>query len=185
MKTMTVKLRGIAPLYLHNNQTVDPLNEFARAIKKISGKRSKTDADFEKMSQLEFMAGLYMGDKGPVIPSKMLHACFVEGSKKSKHGKLAKAGVFFPSHSPIKYKGTKDPEKMYAAGFVSRDPVKVQRNTIIRTRPRFEEWGIDVEVEYEPSVMSKEDVVLAWENAGKYCGLGDWRPQNGRFVVEE
>ena len=41
-------------LIMHNGQTADPLNPFSKAMKEISGKRKKTDTDYEAMANIEF-----------------------------------------------------------------------------------------------------------------------------------
>jgi hypothetical protein len=82
-------------LIMHNGQTADPLNSFSKAMKEISGKRKKTDADFEALANIEYQAGLYLNAKGQVIiPSRVLESVLVEGAKKSKEGKLALSGMF-------------------------------------------------------------------------------------------
>ncbi len=44
-KPLQLKLIGCRPLVMHNGRLSDPLDEFAKAIQKVSKKRSKTDAD--------------------------------------------------------------------------------------------------------------------------------------------
>ena len=48
-KSVKLKFVGVSPLLMHNSQTVDPTNKFARALKEISGKRKKVDADYENL----------------------------------------------------------------------------------------------------------------------------------------
>lgn len=187
METMSVRLTGIAPLIVHNNQAVDPLNYYAKEMKKISGKRNKTEADHEQLSNLEFFAGLYLVNDIPVVPAKALAATFIKGAMKDKNGPLAKAGVFFSEHAVINHNGPQTPEELWKAQepYVFRCPVKVGQSTIIRTRPMFEEWYLDVTFEYDNEVIDKAAILLAWEKAGRVVGLCDWRPQHGRFYVQE
>lgn len=63
MKTYKVTLIGEAPIMLNNDQTADPLNHIAKAIKKISNKNKKTEADHLELSKLEWFGGLYLEDK--------------------------------------------------------------------------------------------------------------------------
>ncbi len=91
-----VELAGDS-LIMHNGQTADPLNPFSKAMKEISGKRKKTDSDYEAMANIEYKAGLYVDAKNNVIvPSRVLESVLVEGAKKSKEGKLALSGMFVP-----------------------------------------------------------------------------------------
>ena len=41
-KVMLLTIIGTAPLVMHNGQTADPLNKYAKMLKAISGKRKKT-----------------------------------------------------------------------------------------------------------------------------------------------
>jgi hypothetical protein len=186
MKDVKFQLTGVAPIILHSNQTVDPLNPYAKQMKSISSKRSKTEADFEAMSKIEFFASLYTSEGRVIIPDKMLNAVFVAGAMKDKNGPLAKAGAYFDQHAILEYDGPKDPEELWKAGepFVFRCPVKVQRNTVIRTRAMFPGWSATVSMQYEESIIDIEQIILAWNKAGAVVGMGDWRPRYGRFVAD-
>lgn len=104
-KTLTTKVIGIAPLIMHNGQTADPLNKYAKAMKEVSGKRKKTEADYIKLAEIEFKAGLYMNVEGPVVPSQMIEATILAGARKSKLGKLAQAGIIVEKHASLIYDG--------------------------------------------------------------------------------
>ena len=49
-QTLRFKFISVAPLLCHNGQLADPLNDLVRQMKKISGKREKTDADLEELA---------------------------------------------------------------------------------------------------------------------------------------
>ena len=88
-KQYLVELAGDS-LIMHSGQTADPLNHFTKALKEISSKRKKTDADFEAMANIEYQAGLYLNkNREVIIPSRVLESVLVEGAKKSKEGKIA------------------------------------------------------------------------------------------------
>ena len=69
LKSISLQVKGAAPLLMRNGQTSDPLNHFSKAIKDISGKRAKTDADFIALSEIEYRSGLYIDKNGPYLPS--------------------------------------------------------------------------------------------------------------------
>ena len=78
---------GISPLIMHNGQTADPLNKFARELKQLSGKRKKTDEDYAAMAKIEWMAGLYVNNDGYlIVPSFVIESAIYEGAKKQKLG---------------------------------------------------------------------------------------------------
>ncbi len=56
MKEIIVAINGPI-LMMHNGRTKDPLDPYAKALKKLTGKRKKTDADYLEISRLEWEAG--------------------------------------------------------------------------------------------------------------------------------
>jgi hypothetical protein len=183
---MNVKIKGVAPIILHNGHLADPLNEYTKKIKEVSSKRSKTDADNEKMARLEWEGGLYFDADGDIaIPSKCVESMLIEAAKKNRLGKQFKAGVicdlpFFK----LKYSGPKDLNNLYDRGFMLRELVKIQTSKIVRTRPMFSEWSIDVQIFYLDDVVTKQQVVEALNIGGQLIGLCDYRPKYGRFEPE-
>lgn len=72
------KVEGIAPLLMHNGQLADPLCRWTQEMKVITSKRKKTEDDFERLAQLEWMGGLYLDDKGaPAIPGELIEAMLI------------------------------------------------------------------------------------------------------------
>lgn len=69
------------------------------------------------------------------------------------------------------------------------DMVKVGMGTAdLRYRPIFENWYIDLEIEYNASGDITLESIISCLNAGGYvCGLGEWRPEKdgdfGRYHV--
>ena len=53
----------------------------------------------------------------------------------------------------------------------------------MRTRPIFEEWAVEVEVGFNPEILNRATLIDWMKTAGELVGIGDWRPQNGRFQV--
>jgi hypothetical protein len=183
-RTMTLKITGVCALLMHNGQLADPLNHFAKEIKKISGKRDKTEADYEQMAKLEFLGSLYLAQQEPCLPGEMLEASMIEGAKKKKRGNQAKAGLLCDGMYPLAYDGPRDPHALWADGrFRLSTGVRVQRNRVIRTRPRFEGWSAEVEIKYMPSLLNESEVRDIIKLVGEIVGLGDWRPRFGRFVT--
>jgi hypothetical protein len=185
-KKSKYRLTGIAPLLLHNGQLADPLNNFSKEIKKISGKRKKTDADLEQMAELEFKGSLYVDEDGePILPSEGIEAIVRSGARKSKEGKLVEAGLFCVSNVKLEYDGPKDVDELWKdKKFVSRVPVKIGASKIMRTRPIFHNWACTLEVSFNDEVCNEEQVFGWFKVAGEQCGAFDWRPKHGRFEVE-
>lgn len=184
-KVLTYKLQSDSPMLMHSGQTADPLNKWAKMLKEISGKRNKTDADYEQMAKIEFFAGLYMGENGPVIPAPNIDAMLIGAAKKLREGPVAKSGVFCVQSAPLQYVGPRNADDLWAdERFRHVAIVRVQTSRIARTRPIFNEWTATVAVQYEDSIVNAAQVDRWMQIAGSQCGLGDWRPQYGRFSVE-
>ena len=185
MKDLTIKLTGIAPLILHNNQTVDPQNYYAIEAAKVRNKKPKTDADLARLAEIDFMSALYLQDDKVILPTKVLGAAFIAGAKKDRQGPGAKAGAFFTDHAMLEYGEDLAPEELFTCGrYTSREIVKVQQSSVVRVRPIFHKWGATVKMIFDPEVIDESTIQRAWERAGHVCGVGDWRPQHGRFAVE-
>lgn len=184
-KTLTYELTSLCPMIMHNGQTADPLNKFAKALKQISSKRAKTDSDFEEMARIEFMAGLYMGRNGPIIPAQNIDAMLINGAKKSKEGMLAKGAVFCMENVDLIYDGPRDANQMWEVDdFRFSRIVKVGTARVVRMRPIFNAWKATVKINFEPSLVNESRLVDWWNAAGSVVGLGDWRPQYGRFETK-
>jgi hypothetical protein len=78
---------------MHNGRLCDPTYDITKKMKVISGKRDKTEADFEQMARLEFMGSLYVYNKKLIIPTEVFEATLVAGAKKTKSGKIAQAAL--------------------------------------------------------------------------------------------
>lgn len=184
-ETLRYTLTSSAPLLMHNGQTANPLNRFAQELKKVSGKRNKTDADHMRMAEIEFMAGLYMGEDGPVIPAYVVDSMLVGAAKKSKEGPLAKSSVFCLEHARLEYDGPRTADALWEdERFRHVALVRVGTARIARTRPVFNEWACTVAISVETGLVNPGRVDEWMLVAGTQIGIGDWRPQHGRFTVK-
>ncbi|MFG6094324.1 hypothetical protein SPB21_03700 [Leptothoe sp. ISB3NOV94-8A] len=172
---------------MHSGQTADPLNRYSKALKAVSSKRAKTDADFEEMAKIEWYASLYTNKKEKIIiPDFVLEAAFVAGARKSKLGKQAQAGLFVDGHALLNFDGDDLPIDELFKRDQNRHcaAVRVQRARVMRTRSFFEDWTATIKLVYNDSMLNKPAVIRAIEDCGEQVGLCDWRPKYGRFVVE-
>lgn len=184
-KSLTYRLNGSAPLIMHNGQTADPTNRWAKSMKQVSSKRVKTDADYEELAKLEFFAALYLDKElGPVIPAPNIEAMLIEAAKKSKEGMLAKSGLICTQHMALTFDGPRTIEDLWtSSGFRYTALVRIGTSRIARTRPIFDQWGGDICLQVEDSVVNPGRVDDWIRVAGQLVGLGDWRPQHGRFTA--
>lgn len=187
-KTLKVRLTGASPLLLHNGQTANPLNVYAKQLKAVSSKRNKTEEDFAALAKIEFLAGLYTDSKGAyTLPGHNLEAALLEGARKNKNGRQVQGGAFVVNDPKLTFPGSeKKPEDLWEgqehALMVS---VRVQKNRVMRCRPLIPTgWTCVVEMKYDPAILEEPAILQAWETAGLERGIGDWRPKYGRFSVE-
>jgi hypothetical protein len=199
IRKANVVLNGTTDILLHNGQTADPRNQYAKAMKMISGKRKKTDADLDQLAKVEWFAGLYLG-KLPdgsvttVLPSHVLESAFIAGAKKSKRGVQTKSGLFVDSQAVLNFEGKPEGQldetalkdsldALYEAGQHHLTVgVKVSTSKVMRTRPKFSGWSAECQIEFDDAVMTFADVQEVIEDAGRLVGVGDWRPKFGRFA---
>jgi len=184
-KELEIEIRGLTPTIQHSGQLADPLNQWTKAMREITKKRVKTDADLMELSRLEWMGGLYVDDKGrPCWPGENIEALIRSGAKATKSGKDAQSGLIVDGNPQLIFPDMKkSPEQLWENPeyrFVSG--VRVGQSRVMRTRPIFRNWSLKFVVSYNPSIIKSESDLLAWiDHAGAAVGLSDFRPKFGRF----
>lgn len=182
------RLTGVAPLLMNNGRKSDPTDPWTKRLKEITTNKKKTEDDHLEIRRIEWFAGLYTDESGKkiVLPADLILGAVVQGAKKNKNGPEAKAGVF--EHAPwfaLKHDGPADVEKLYEApGFCDYRGVRVGNKRVMRARPRFATWSVDIALMIDPEVIDAKLVTQALDRCGQLVGIGDYRPRFGRFTVE-
>lgn len=188
MQTIKAKLVGVAPLMIHNGRLADPTYKWTKAIKEVSSRKKKTEEDFLELKRLEWFGGLYLDEDGDIaVPADVILGVTVSGAKKNKNGVEAKAGIYEtrPFYK-LEFDGPKDLDKLYEDGRCSDYRlVVVSRARVMRSRPIFRNWSIQVELMIDPDIIDKKLVQQALVAAGERVGIGELRPRYGRFTVEK
>lgn len=167
-----VEIKGARPLLMH------ALTDLGDNPKRRRGEHLPPEKEAELY--------LYKDEKGNVvIPSLNIKAMLRDAGRNYKisgrrttYGAMIKAGIDIEPYPyvPLKHNGWK----------VDIRPVVVQRSRILRARPRFDEWGLEFTVvNKDPQVLLRDTMKRVIEDAGKYYGLGDFRPEFGLFEVKE
>lgn len=200
MARMLVSLDGTTesngtPLLMHNERLADPLNPFALAIGKISKKRGKTEADHLEIALLEFQGGFYhdgcfapdnitTGEVGPYIPVWHVVRCIQNAGKQHKLGATVLRGVVpAQEKAPVLYDGPRAVDAMWRDGrFALRKSVGIGSSRTMRTRPCFTDWKLEAEIEVDLTQIDPEKINQLIQEAGRFQGLGDYRPVYGRFL---
>ena len=165
-----VSIKGISPLLQHRyaDEPVD------LPTKRVSGKR-----DFSAESG----NALYQTPEGVIYqPSSHLERAMMKSAAKFQIGGRGKktykdlfqcAVIVSPDIITHKIQNY----------VVDRRPVIIQRARVMRERPRFDEWGLDFQIEIFDDQVKPEVVNEVLVDCGKYVGIGDYRPKFGRFMV--
>ena len=188
METMTLKIKGLTPLLMHNGQLCDPMNEHTKAMSAAvkDAKKSKTEAAWKAAYRAEFMGGLYLDAKGePCLTSDMIDSMIVEGARKTRQGKDAEISISsVPGTFALIYKGPRDPDKLWKSGAYHKVcGAKIGKARVMRCRPMFVDWSVVIDLMYDTDLVNPKDVLKFVEKAGMQVGIADWRPKYGRFEV--
>lgn len=179
------RIIGASPLVMHNGQLASPLNPIAREMKRVSGKRAKTDSDYEQLAKLEFLGSLYLSAGEPCIPGEVFESCLTQAAKKARRGAQAKAGIICDENFRLEYEGPRSAEGLWTdEAFRFVVGVRVGQARVMRCRPVFRKWSATVVVDFLPDQLNGRDIIELAQVAGRIVGLCDWRPKFGRFSVE-
>jgi hypothetical protein len=63
--------------------------------------------------------------------------------------------------------------------------VKVGTARVMRTRPIFRDWIVDIELDVNTDLVNETQVFNWLKTAGEQCGAFEWRPKYGLFKVEK
>lgn len=185
-QTAKYHLTGQAPLLMHNGQLSDPLNQWAQAIKKISEKRKKTEADHEEIGRLEWHGSLYFFEGAPCIPLQAIKATLLRAAMTLKKGPKVKAGLVCESHAPLEYDGPTDPKEMWLdERFRYRVSKFLKGVRIVRTRPIFFPWSATIVLAFNDELLNPGEVNELVKIAGHTIGLLEERPEYGRFTMQK
>ena len=171
MEKVTVRIKGVAPLLM---------NRFV--IKKDEQETAKRrDEQFDPKEDAE--KALYRNSKGCFAPSTWIEACLRDTAKEFKgkgRGSLKAtvlASVFVePDEIPLN-------KKTYDE--IDQRPAVIQRQRIVKSRPKFNSWELEFAVNFDEKRIRKETLKQILEEAGQTKGIGDYRPKFGRFEVVE
>ena len=181
-------IRSIRPLLMQAETLANPLNSVTKTHKSVSGKRKKSEDDYNWRLESEWKASMYH-DKalGPYMPSLNIEACISEAAKAFKQGKAVKQTVeVMGDKMPLQYSGPRDMAGLYGDGsspFVDVRGVNVGGRKVMRARPVFMNWELTFDVGFMADLIDSNDVIRIVEHAGRVIGIGTYRPRFGRFEV--
>lgn len=187
MKTLVFQIESIVPLLMHDDKTANPLNEYAKKLKSLTGKRKKTDEDYALIAEVEWNASLYYENGNYIIPTKVIEAALLASAKQFKKGTLLKQCVIVADDMVLDFKDNNlKPDKLFKKlEYVDMRTVKIGQAKTTRCRPKFDNWKGEFTVILDEEKLNSEEIEQIVSNAGKYVGMCDYRPRYGRFQITD
>ena len=171
MEIYSVKIKGVKPLLMHAPVGL--------------GDKPKLRRGEHLDPKVEAESYLYKDSRGKIcIPAVNVKAClrsagrnYRVSGRRTTFGSMIRAGLDIRPYPMIPL--------IHDGGWeVDVRPVVIQRSRILRARPRFDDWALEFEItNQDPTIIHEETLQKIVTDAGKYYGLGDFRPEFGLFNV--
>lgn len=180
MKTYKAKIKGISPYSSSRHYTDDKLSK-------------ELPKDYEART---WRSRLHVDENGMVfIPPMAFKNCLSEAAKfisiqipgkgKATYTKHFEAGVLVMDPIPL---GVKAEEVSGEWLFVPADGKRGSGKRVEKCFPIIPEWGGELIIHVLDETITKDVLQKHLEEAGKFIGVGRFRPRNngfyGRFIVE-
>ena len=166
-----VKIEGVSPLLQHRYE----MEEAESKSKKKVG-----SVDYSKEAE----KAIYRDESGKIyqpashIEGALMKAAVnfqITGKGKKTYKDLTKMVIVEPFAIPHLQKAFK----------VDKRPVVINRARVVRYRPRFDKWSLKFTMMVTEDQLPIEVLEEIMEYAGRYIGIGDYRPRFGRFRIVE
>jgi len=168
---VAVTIEGISPLLMH-----------AFPLMPIEGLEKKPPEEQARLA-------LYQDEQGkPYIPGENVYRAFVSGAKYVKGKRGASLATVVAASVGV------SPARLYLDGCrwqVDARPVRIKatQGTVVRYRPRFDAWSVSFTIDYDETLLKREELHRIVESTGARVGMLDFRPERkgpfGRFMVTE
>jgi hypothetical protein len=172
--TVQVTIEGAAD-YLFHRWNVEAVDEKARAAK--NSKAKKTD-DIENYVWRDDAGGL-------CIPGEQFRGAIVAAAKFKQDPRSPRKSAMDLYKAGVVVTTLLAPLGVNNWDYLDKRRVTIQRQGINRTRPAMRTgWKVEFEVMVLlPEYIDRQTLRETIENAGRLCGVGDFRPTFGRFGV--
>ena len=201
IRRFEIAVEGVSPLLLSNNLCSDPLSLAAKDKKFFTDKGKKVDEDHLNLRLIDWVHSGYWSKPGKVVideqenavsfdgfsdltlPSQNFARCLRNGATAFRLGKEVNRALIVENEPLIDYDGPKAANDMVAnSKFILTSPVVRKQSTNWVTRLVLPQWSVDYTVSVDDERISVSDLERIVQNAGRFEGLGTWRPRYGRFV---
>jgi hypothetical protein len=181
MKQISLKINGLSPVLLSCDRLADPLDKKTIAHKELTSKRKKTEDDHIAIARSQWEGLLYWDDAiGVYMPSQNIRASLVGGAKLNKLGMQVKRGTLILEEKiPLQYGKKLSINQLWDQKYIDRRSVVVSQARVMAYRPKFETWKLEFSLIYDENVLDESQILQAFDNAGKFIGIGGFRPEKG------
>jgi len=181
VQKIRITIEGTSPLIQHQ------WSEKAKTMMREKGQGKKTRERSARDPEAEARDATYFtADGKPGLPLLSLKSAIIMAAHKDIgiEKTLVRKGLFIkaPDASlilPMKCSKPKVREDCVRVGMGAAD---------LRYRPQFDQWSVDINIEYDADLLQQGDIVNLIDRAGFGVGVGEWRPEKGgefgRFAVK-
>ena len=172
VRTMRVTIEGTSPLIMHkwSDKAMRQMRE--KGLGKKTKERDARNPEIESKS-----ATYYTSDKKYGVPLLALKSAIIMAAHKDIgiEKTLVRKGLFIKSPDadlilPMKCSAPKIREDCVRVGMGAAD---------LRYRPQFDEWSVELNMEYDADLLQPTDIVNLIDRAGFGVGICEWRPEKG------
>jgi hypothetical protein len=166
-----VRIEGTAPI-LMNKFIGDESQKTKRSGKSYNHEKEAKQSLYTDKDGILIQPAIH-------IESSMIKAAVnfpIPGRGKKTFKDAFKAGVFV---SPESIPHENQEWEMYVS------PVVINRSRVMKARGMIKKWALEFQIKVIDERISKQILKDILNEAGKYYGIGDWRPRFGRFEVKK
>lgn len=175
MEKIKVEIEGTTPILFNRFRDIQ-----------IEGKSKKRTG---AMAEAEIEDKLYLDEKKKVLlPSVYLKNSITEASKQFKiigKGKATYSKIVASTVDVMPFMIELDSGKFEVFRISAVNPMTKGR--MMTERPRFNKWKAEFELVLNDPAVPTSVINEILEHAGKYVGVGDWRPEKkgmfGKFMI--
>ena len=176
-----VVIQGNSSVIMHDVISgMDSASDANREKAAIVSKRGRnTESEEARLRELETLTSLWYNNSGEFgIPERALRSMLEASARTRKQGPQVRQGlrVIASEFQYDRERYGETPEKLAkTAQFTT--PVRIQRNTINRTRAKIDPpWSCEFMVDAFDDLVDAARLTLWLEVGGLRIGIGDWRP---------
>jgi hypothetical protein len=192
------ELRGTSPFLMHRDDIEQ--GDDLKAWREDPKNRSVSVRGDDRSPAWTWQTYLYHDDEHIVLPNENMMACLRKAGERiilknnKTYKELTQSGLLIADQNlefrcdgePIPYAKIRElhvlpfreqaerVKKMGFSLFLKRAKINSSKN--VRVRARFEHWSVSGVIESIDAAMTDTIIIQLFDIAGRYIGLGDWRP---------